>query len=469
MSSTRLSGMVARDPAPADVSAGGSGVPVPAPDPAPAAAPGNAAFDAPGTAAGGCLPGPTPQPLGALPWPAGMLLVAPGPDSDEVAADLLVGRLPERWPEHLGYFQAALDGDAAEAAALVTGDSELDHYNRAVLIGDQADWAELAGRCRGAMGALVATGRYSLGLSEAPPDPADARGEVLAMVESAWAAAALEVGDPGRAAPHLHAAVAAAESVGSPILAASLRLTLAELVRDQLGDPATAAREADQALARLPLTADRELRAQLQVTRALARQELAGSDRGALLAVVADLTEATKVFGEATHPELFAVCNQHLALAYLVLPMSDEGDRIRIGVAVNALRAALRVFTPQTHPVAWASTQLNLANALQYLPSAHQEANLEEAVQLYEELLRYRDPGADPLGYARILSNQGNALGHLGAFRDARERLSAAAGLFDAAGDQESAQAVAEILASLGAAEAAARACDDPPPPPPEA
>ena len=47
------------------------------------------------------------------------------------------------------------------------------------------------------------------------------------------------------------------------------------------------------------MTADRELRAHLQVTRALARQSVVG-ERGALLAVVGDLTEATKIFREET-------------------------------------------------------------------------------------------------------------------------------------------------------------------------
>ena len=214
-----------------------------------------------------------------------------------------------------------------------------------------------------------------------------------------------------------------------------------------------AAREADRAIGTLPLTAPRELRAELQVTRALSRQELAGTERGALLAVVADLTEAAKVFREDRYPELSATINVHLALAYLVMPMSSEGDRIRVGVAVNALRAALRVYTPDTHPTAWASTQLNLANALQYLPSVHQESNLDEAVQLYEEVLAYRDPATDPVGYARILANQGNALGHLGVFADARERLERARTLFAGAGDADGVDGVDEVLASLAEAE----------------
>jgi tetratricopeptide (TPR) repeat protein len=107
--------------------------------------------------------------------------------------------------------------------------------------------------------------------------------------------------------------------------------------------------------------------------------------------------------------------------------------------------------------VAWASTQLNLANALQYLPSVHQEANLDEAVQLYEEVLRYRDPMREPLGYARILANQGNALGHLGVFSDARERLTQARELFAANADSEAVEGVDEVLTSLDAAATKAR------------
>ena len=103
----------------------------------------------------------------------------------------------------------------------------------------------------------------------------------------------------------------------------------------------------------------------------------------------------------------------------------------------------------------WASTQLNLANALQYLPSVHQEQNLDEAVHLYEEVLQYRDPHRDPVGYARILANQGNALGHLGVFSDARERLTQAREMFVAAGDADSVEGVDEVLASLTEAESA--------------
>jgi tetratricopeptide (TPR) repeat protein len=385
-----------------------------------------------------------------------MLLLPDTAEARELSASLVLGKIPDHWPTGLEFMGRALDDDPEGAADCSSGDPWIDAYNRAVLVGGDDAWATLAAAASGEVRALVDVARFSVGLIDEPPTTDGTSGEVAAVVGSARASSAMERGDFPAAVAELGLAARSAEEASSPILAASLRLTLAELLRDRLDDPAAAAREADLAVQRLPLTAPSELRAELQVTRALARQQLAGTDRGALLAVVADLTEATKVFREDTYPEMFATINQHLALAYLVMPMSDEGDRIRVGVAVNALRAALRVFTADTHPVAWASTQLNLANALQYLPSVHQETNLDEAVQLYEEVLQYRDPISDPLGYARILANQGNALGHLGVFSDARERLLQARALFEEAGDPEAVGSVDEVLASLDAAQAAA-------------
>ncbi len=399
------------------------------------------------------LPGFRPQPLGALPWPAGMLLLPDTSGASAVCAELVVGSVPAHWPAETEFVRLALDDDVDAAADSIVGDDLASRYNRAVLVGGDDEWAALAAESDGELRALVDTARFSVGLLDEPPSLDGTSGEVAAVVGSARASSAMERGDFVGAVAELGDAAEAADAAGSPLLAASLRLTRAELIRERLDDPAEAAREADAAIQRLPLTAPSELRAELQVTRALARQQLAGTDRGALLAVVADLTEATKIFREDTYPEMFATINQHLALAYLVMPMSSEGDRIRVGVAVNSLRAALRVFTPETHPVAWASTQLNLANALQYLPSVHQESNLDEAVQLYEEVLQYRDAERDPLGYARILANQGNALGHLGVFADARVRLDQARSLFDASGDVESVASVDEVLASLDAAE----------------
>ena len=83
-------------------------------------------------------------------------------------------------------------------------------------------------------------------------------GEVAAVVRSARASAAIEQGDFGGAVDELGAGAAAAAEAGSPLLAGSLRLTRAELLRERLDDPAAAAREAD--LARAAAATDRATR-----------------------------------------------------------------------------------------------------------------------------------------------------------------------------------------------------------------
>jgi len=399
---------------------------------------------------------PRPQPLGALPWPAGMLLLPDVAGADVLAGDLAVGREPAAWPEGTEHVQHALVGDLDAAVAAVPGDDVVSRFNRAVLVGGAGVWESLETDTEGELNALVRTAAYSVGITDEPPEYAGSTGEIAAMVGSARAAAAIEEGDAVGAAAELSTAVTAATEAGSPLFAASLVLTRTEILREHLDDAATAAREADAMIRGLPLSTPRELRAELQVARALSRQALAGTDKGALLAVVADLTEAVKILREDTHPEMFATINEQLALAYLMMPMNDEADRIRLGVAVTSLRAALRVFTPETHPVAWSSAQLNLANALQYLPSVHQEQNLDEAVHLYEEVLSYRDEFVDPVGAARVLLNQGNALGHLGAFVDADEKLGRARALFERAGESEGVVAADGLLAEVAAARAGA-------------
>lgn len=396
-----------------------------------------------------------PQPLGVLPWPAGLLLLPDSKDAAELTGDLLMGRIPADWPAELEFLRHALDNNIEMAVDCCAGTDLVSRYNRAVLIGGEGVWESLAAETTGDLRAMVDLGLFTVGLTDAAPSAEGTNGEVAAMVLSARASAALESGNLAAALDELAAAVTAAESVPSPVLAATMRLTRAELLREMAGDPLAANAELDLGIQALPHGIDPELRAEMHVARGMARHQLGQENPGYLLPAVNDFTEAAKTFREDSHPEMFAVVNQQLALAYLIMPMSSEGDRIRVGVAVNSLRASLRIYSPETHPLEWASTQLNLANALQYLPSVHQEENLDEAVQLYEEILAHRDPAVDPLGYARILANQGNALGHLGVFSDARERLTRARDIFVEHGDKDSISGVDEILESLSAAQAA--------------
>jgi len=148
----------------------------------------------------------------------------------------------------------------------------------------------------------------------------------------------------------------------------------------------------------------------------------------------------------AVAPELVATAHANLASAYLTMPMVEASDHLRLGVAVGSLRAALEVFTIERHPRQWASAQLNLANALVYAPSTHQGDNLVEAVELYEAVLQSRDRHSDPLGYARVLANQGNALAHLGMFEHAWGKLADARFIFEEFHEYDAVTSVRGVL-----------------------
>jgi len=147
----------------------------------------------------------------------------------------------------------------------------------------------------------------------------------------------------------------------------------------------------------------------------------------------------------------------NLATAHLAVPMTQASDQLRLGVATQALRACRRVFTPEEHPGPWASATLNLANALVYTPSTHQADNLVESVELYEEVLQSGIRAQDPVGRARLLSNQGNALAHLGIFGEARAKLVEARFIFEEHLDHDSAGAVRSVLDEIARSEVTER------------
>jgi tetratricopeptide (TPR) repeat protein len=187
-------------------------------------------------------------------------------------------------------------------------------------------------------------------------------------------------------------------------------------------------------------------RAELHLTLALTLHELADGSPGLLVRAVPQYHSALQLVTSEEAPEVWAAAHANLAAAYLTMPMMEASDQLRRGVAVQSLRNALKVYAPQSHPEQWASVQLNLANALVYAPSTHQGDNLVEAVELYEAVLRVRDRRSDPLGRARVLSNQGNVLAHLGMFDQAKAKLHEARFLFEEFEDGESVRAVRGLL-----------------------
>jgi tetratricopeptide (TPR) repeat protein len=395
---------------------------------------------------------PRPQPLGVLPLPAGYLVVPPVPGAEAFAAALCAGQTPAA-PPGLGFYALALAGDAdAALAALAADDSPEAAYNRLVLGGDQAGYGPLRAALTGELALLLDVLAYTLGWIDAPPDPGAAAGELAACALSARAAYALERGQPAQAAAALEAASEAARPV-SPLLAAQLLGDLAEIEAAH-GAGRRAVQRYREALDLVPAGGPPGLRAQLAMRLGMLFQNLADGRREWLLEAAKCYQEALKHFTRESHPELFALAQNNLALAYLAMPLTEASDQLRMGVAVQSLREALTIYTQAAYPEHWASAQLNLANALQYLPSRNPEDHLAEAVELYEELLAARSRAADPLGYARVLANQGNALAHLGIFAHARPKLAEAMRLFAAAGDRDAAAAVGAALDEIAEREA---------------
>lgn len=192
-------------------------------------------------------------------------------------------------------------------------------------------------------------------------------------------------------------------------------------------------------------------KASLQMNLGICYQEISSGNRGALLEAVKCYQEVLKFFTRENFPEEFAFAQNNLALAYLSMPMTEASDQLRVAIAIQALREALKVYKKETHIELWASTQLNLANALQYAPTSHPEENLQEAVNLYEEILSVRQPTQNPVGYARLLANQGNALAHLGIFNHAIPKLNEAMAIFNQIEDTDSANSIKEILDEIEA------------------
>ncbi len=383
-----------------------------------------------------------PQPVGVLPLPAGGLLVPDVPGAAEVVASLAKGVVPAEWPAGLEFYALAAGGDASAALALLDGTDPVTLFNTVVLAPER--YPSVRPLLAPELQVLLDATAFTEGLLDTAPDPGNLDGELRAVVLLTQAADAMEHGSTSAVRGLLVQAVEAARPV-LPALAAQLIGTLASL------DPATAPQVYAEALSLLPTGHQTQVRAELLYDRANALQATADGRPGVLKEAVRCYQQALVVFRRESHPQLFAEAQTNLALCHLGTPMAEAGDHLRLGVAVQALRDALTVWDRESFPQEWASVTLNLANALQYLPSAHQEDNLVEAVEYYEQLLELRDPEVDPVGYARVLANQGNALAHLGITEHAQTKLLEASELFTNVGDLAAAESIGATLVELEA------------------
>ncbi len=397
-----------------------------------------------------------PQPLGIFALPASYLILPPSqqPCAGPALALLLRGIVPNEWPREWQFYAHALAGDQEAAlAALPPRHDPVTLYNRYVLNGSPADDLVLQVLLDGELACLQGVAAFTMGHRASPPDPNGARDEARALVWLAHAAACIERGDLA-AADHCFAEALAAATPVSPVLAGQIALNRAEAAMQAGAELALVTRWLQQTLDLIPPEGMLETRARAAVQLGQLLQERANNQRGPLQAAVRCYQEALRFYQRETHPLEFAFIQNNLALAYLAMPMTESGDRLRGAIAVQALRAALSVYDPEQHPREWSSARLNLANALQYVHSARPAEHLLEAIAIYEDLLQRRDPATDPAGCARILANKGNALAHLGIFDEARAALQQAEALFAQMNDHEAIATVQALLQTIADHEA---------------
>ena len=123
--------------------------------------------------------------------------------------------------------------------------------------------------------------------------------------------------------------------------------------------------------------------------------------------------QALKVFTGENYPQEFAIVQNNIAIGYLSMSLTPEGEEIRQAMAVQYFEAALKWVTLIEHPSEYAMLQNNLANALQYLPSTHLLENNFKALAAYDEALKVRTPQNAPIEWANTISNKANVLFNL--------------------------------------------------------
>lgn len=389
-----------------------------------------------------------PQPVGTFTLPAGLLLIPDTGDSIEVTAvreHMLAGRSPADWPNELAGHAHAHAGRLDDAWEAFSGNNVIDRYNRYVLRPEGVDAATLQAELPPDLAPLVDVIRYSIGQLERPPEAAGLSAEIAAMVLSSQASAALISGDIAAAVDMLRTASTVAAPASS-CLAALLLGNAGTLEHEYHLDLERAASDLGEALGGLTDTDLTTARAELHYRLGMVLHELAVDGDRPMSQAVHHYYSALQLVTAETTPMLWAAVQLNLGTAYLTMPMVEASDQLRAGIAVGNLRASLTVFTREDHPEQWASAQLNLANALVYMPSTHQGDNLVEAVERYEEILELRDRDVDPVGRARVLANQGNALAHLGIFDQAKAKLFEARYLFEEQLDHASVMTVRSVL-----------------------
>lgn len=389
-----------------------------------------------------------PQPIGVFPGTAGFFLLPSVPEENKLLPLLLRGHLPESFPESWRFFAAAIEGKSEQIVLGLLPQGPEGIYNRFILDPQIQTYTLAKDALTGDISLLLDAVAWRLNLRETPPPLVDTTGEIRAFLLATHAYAAFHQNDWPMGLSILLEAAKTVKDV-SPIFSSRLFAEWAatkQMIDDHGQETVEGYRNALSLLEDSPF---QEARAELWFQLGTAYQTIAEGRKGTLLEAIRCYHEALKVYRKDTQPENYAMVHMNLALTYLAMPSMEQSSHLRAATAIQSLREALRIFRRDTHPELWSSATVNLANALQYVKSSHQEDNLWEAVALYEEVLSVRRPEDEPIGYARVLANQGNALAHLGAFSRAVPRLEEANRLFRSHGEHEAANAVEGILSEI--------------------
>ncbi|MBD2465207.1 hypothetical protein H6G89_29800 [Oscillatoria sp. FACHB-1407] len=150
--------------------------------------------------------------------------------------------------------------------------------------------------------------------------------------------------------------------------------------------------------------------AEAEMNLGLVLQSLVSFHQARLVDAIQAYQRALRVFTGDAYPQEFAILQNNIAIAYLSMPLSAEGDDMRQAMAVQSFRQALEWVTLIDHPSEYAMLQNNLGNALQYLPSTHPVENNVQALLAYDEALKVRTVHDTPLEYANTIANKANVL-----------------------------------------------------------
>ena len=397
-----------------------------------------------------------PQPVGVLPIPAGLLILPPASfaiasSAEDALRQCMSGSVPTGLPLEWHFYASAARGDFPGALKYLKqqGTPEA-RYNCFVLQPDVESLSRLRESLTGELRSLLDVAAYVSGLADDLPASCDLDGELLALALMTKAAETIDREAIPEAIDTLHLAVEAARK-SSPVFAVQLLAQMASLRKTQSEPLRSHARKhLKEAIELLGESAAPELLADLWMQLGMSCQESAqGRESWMQEAVQAYQQVLRGSLIPEEHRELFALAHNNLGLLFLMMPMTEAGKQLRMGIAVQSFREGLRLCNREATPDLWASIQSNLANALQYLPSSHPEENLAQAVELYEELVSVGRKAFDPVGYGKILSNQANALAHLGIFSPALEKLQEARKLFEWHNETELASSTLEQVAYI--------------------